>query len=63
MTKARQAGVWFGGEREGIVWLIEIGLALDLLAALPPHLDHADFRKQRVLDEGVEHQKARIFAA
>jgi len=45
-------------QRKGIVGLVEIGLALDLRPALPPHLDHADFRQQRILDEGIEHQEA-----
>jgi hypothetical protein len=47
-------------QRKGIIRLIEIGLPLDLLPAFPPHLDHADFREQRVLDEGIERQEARV---
>jgi hypothetical protein len=47
-------------QRKRIIRLIEIGFALNLVAALPPHLDHADFREQRVLDEGIEHQETGI---
>ena len=46
------------GERRIIE--IVIGFALVLLARLPPHLDDADLRQQRVLDEGIQHDKAGI---
>jgi hypothetical protein len=46
--------------REGLVGLVEIGLALGLLLLLPPHLDDADLAEQRILDEAVEHQESRI---
>jgi hypothetical protein len=45
-------------QRKSIVRLIEIGLALDFLPAFPPHVDHADLGQERILDEGIEHQKA-----
>ena len=31
-----------------------------LFARLPPHLDDADLREQRVLDEGIEHDEAGV---
>ena len=44
-------------QRKGVIRLIEIGFALDLLPAFPPHLDHADLGQERVLDEGIKHKK------
>ena len=49
-----------GNDGERRIIEIVIGLALMLLARLPPHLDDADLRQQRVLDEGIQHDKAGI---
>ena len=50
-------------EREGLGRLVEIGLAFLALLLLPPHLDDADLGQQRILDEAVEDQEARIAPA
>jgi hypothetical protein len=47
-------------DREGGIVEIEIGLALDLLARLPPDLDDADLGQQHILDEGIEREEARV---
>ena len=49
-----------GNDRERRIIEIVIGFALVLLARLPPHLDDADLRQQRVLDEGIQHDEAGI---
>ena len=49
-----------GNDGECRIIEIVIGFALMLLARLPPHLDDADLRQQRILDEGIQHDKAGI---
>src|SRR5262245_65175385 len=47
-------------DRELLLGQVEIGLALELLARLPPHLDDDDLGEKRILDEGVEIEEAWI---